>query len=107
MKLCALSDLHNDTSKEFIVAEKSIFVVKKEGKVFAYHNNCPHLSVRLEYRDNDFLDSEKQFIICSNHGALFHIEDGYCVFGPCQGRSLKKLSLKIDEGYLYLLEMPF
>jgi nitrite reductase/ring-hydroxylating ferredoxin subunit len=104
--LCSLTQLEEGTCLTFDVAMKSVFVVKKDGHVFGYQNYCPHLGVRLEFQENDFLDPEGKFILCANHGALFHIEDGFCVSGPCSGKSLKKLNLKIENEYIYLTEAP-
>ena len=41
---------------------------------------------------------EKKYIICSTHGALFKIEDGYCISGPCQSSSLEAVPVTIKNG---------
>ncbi len=53
-----------------------------------------HLSVELDWQDNEFLDDEGKFIICATHGATYNPEDGYCVSGPCQGQKLKKIAFE-------------
>jgi nitrite reductase/ring-hydroxylating ferredoxin subunit len=42
-------------------------------------------------------------IQCALHGALFRIEDGYCLYGPCQGASLHPLPLR-QEGAVVIIE---
>ena len=42
----------------------------------------------LEWLPDQFLDSSAQYIQCSVHGAMFRIEDGWCVRGPCAGDAL-------------------
>ena len=41
-----------------------------------------HLSVELDWQDNNFLDDERKFIICATHGAIYNPTNGYCVSGP-------------------------
>jgi len=36
-------------------------------------------------------------IQCSSHGALFTIEDGECVAGPCTGQSLIAVDFSIQD----------
>ena len=53
--------------------------------------------------EDQFLDMDKEYIICSTHGALFNVEDGECIWGPCQGESLTKVELEIhSDGGIYL-----
>ena len=35
-------------------------------------------------------------ILCATHGALFRIEDGHCLSGPCVGESLTPLPVSIE-----------
>ncbi|MBW8734832.1 MAG: Rieske (2Fe-2S) protein, partial [Asticcacaulis sp.] len=41
------------------------------------------------------LSSRGDMILCSWHGALFRIKDGYCVGGPCAGDRLTKWPVKV------------
>ena len=50
------------------------------------------------------MNKDNTLIQCSKHGALFRMEDGFCVEGPCEGESLKKLRCKTLEGVVYLIE---
>jgi nitrite reductase/ring-hydroxylating ferredoxin subunit len=51
---------------------------------------------------DQFLDIDGGFIQCSVHGALFQIENGFCVRGPCAGQSLQPVALEISDGQVYL-----
>lgn len=82
----------------------SIVLLRKQDSFFVYENRCPHRGIRLEWQPNQFLDYERQFIQCAMHGALFRIEDGECIAGPCPGEMLKALSYRIEEGKLFLTE---
>ena len=60
------------------------------------------LVIGLELIDDRFLNRERTLILCSTHGALFRIEDGYCVDGPCDGEWLERLDLEVRDGEVYL-----
>jgi nitrite reductase/ring-hydroxylating ferredoxin subunit len=96
--LCALSDFQDPESKGFSVDDQAIVVVRKGQDCFAYINSCPHRGVPLEWIEHQFLDYEKTFIQCAVHGALFSIETGECIAGPCPGEELTAIPCIVDEG---------
>ncbi len=107
--LCNINDLNDPDSRGFTLSakrkERRVFIVKKDAQVFAYENKCPHAGINLEWQDNQFLDTEEQRIQCSVHGALFEIQSGQCVSGPCNGESLTSLKTEIDSaGNIILLD---
>ena len=86
-------------------AEAAIFAVKKGGQLFVYYNSCPHTGVGLEWIPNRFLNYEKDLIQCSLHGALFKIETGYCIHGPCARERLTPVEHVIENGTV-LVRLP-
>lgn len=98
IKLCDSAELTEDESKGFQVGELKLLAVRHQGAVHVYLNRCPHLGIPLEWLPHQFLDSEKEFIQCSTHGALFLIETGECVSGPCAGDYLLALDVAEEEG---------
>lgn len=107
IKLCHINELEDPGSRGFTLTrygrEFLMFLVKKDGKIYGYENRCPHAGINLEWREDDFLDLDKALIICSVHGALFTIDSGSCVVGPCNGRGLNPLDLHQDtDGFIYL-----
>jgi len=38
------------------------------------------------------------------HGALFEIDTGACVAGPCMGKALRALPVRVTQGYVMLDE---
>lgn len=64
----------------------------------AYLNSCPHMGVELNWMPGRFMDTDKHFIQCSTHGALFKPGSGECIAGPCQGDALSALDIKTEEG---------
>lgn len=83
----------------------TIFITQRDGCFYAYQNLCPHLQVELEFLENQFLDRDQAYIECSTHGALFTVETGECISGPCQGQALEKVDITIhSDGGIYLTD---
>lgn len=84
---------------------ETFFITQRDGMFYAYQNVCPHLQVELEFLENQFLDQDQEFIQCSTHGALFDVETGQCISGPCLGEALTKVNIKVhSDGGIYLAE---
>ena len=77
-------------------------MVHKNGEFFAYYNQCPHTGASLEWQENQFLDLDKSLIQCATHDALFKIDTGECIHGPCAGDSLTALPLSIKDNEIHL-----
>ncbi|MDP1765612.1 MAG: Rieske 2Fe-2S domain-containing protein [Methylotenera sp.] len=69
------------------------FVVRFHGKPYAYVNQCAHIPVELDWNEGDFFTVQKDYLICSTHGAHYRPDNGFCVMGPCKGKSLKPISV--------------
>ena len=69
------------------------FVVRFEGVPQAFVNRCAHVPVELDWNHGDFFDTSQSFIICATHGAHYDPQTGYCVMGPCKGKSLQKIAV--------------
>ncbi len=96
------ADIDDESSKGFSVGDDSYFLVKRDGQLYAYRNRCPHLGIELNWQEDQFLDMDGALIQCSTHGALFLIEDGECVAGPCLGQQLEAIPFDIVEGGIAL-----
>lgn len=107
--LCHNKNLSEQQTRGFAVeteqGQLELFLVRQDNKVHAYHNHCPHLGIPLNWQPDQFLCLEGSHIQCSTHGALFNVQDGYCIAGPCAGQNLTALTLehrKDDEIWLEL-----
>ncbi len=98
--LCQLADIPDPGAKGFVLDQTRLFAVRKDGTCFVYLNRCPHLGIPLEWDEDGFLDTEQAFIRCSTHGALFQIDNGYCVLGPCRGENLWEIPCRVRQGRL-------
>ena len=101
--LCHTDEIDDECSKGFEVGDDTVFAVKKDSQIYVYRNRCPHLGVELNWQEDKFLDMDGMLIQCSTHGALFLIEDGECVSGPCQGERLQAIPFEIIEGQIRIV----
>jgi nitrite reductase/ring-hydroxylating ferredoxin subunit len=101
-RLCHSDEIPEQGSKGFIVNGQKIFGIKKHGKIYLYRNSCPHIGIALEWVEDQFLDQSNSMIQCANHGALFVIENGKCVVGPCSGQSLVAVPFEILNDHIEL-----
>ena len=94
--VCSSADLAEGQSLSLKTPSASLFAVRKEGQVYIYRNQCPHRRVPLNWQADQFLDDSHSLIRCAQHGALFSIEDGQCVAGPCEGKELESVPCRED-----------
>ena len=98
--LCRLAEIPDPGSRGFDFRDgdalRSVFVVRAGKTLRAYENSCPHTQGPLDWVPDQFLTREKDMILCATHGALFRIDDGHCLSGPCVGESLRQLPLCIE-----------
>ncbi len=102
IRLCAPLELAEGQSRGFVLDQLNLLAVRRDGQVHAYINRCPHRGIALEWRPDDFLDDSRSLIRCATHGALFLIESGECVAGPCEGQALQRLACKEDASGIWI-----
>lgn len=78
------------------------FVVRYEGKPYAFVNRCAHVPVELDWQEGDFFEPDGHYIICATHGAHYEPTTGRCEIGPCRGASLQSLKVEERDGNIYL-----
>ena len=81
-----------------------IFVLRAGVGVKAFVNRCPHQGTPLNWTPDRFLDLEREHIICATHGAVFQIEDGFCISGPCSGDALEPVAAEVRDGDVYVAD---
>lgn len=99
--LCRLEEIEDGEGKGFTLetADGScdIFVVRDGDAAYGYVNSCPHTGTPLDWTPDRFMSEDGSYIMCATHGALFQIEDGDCIAGPCAGDRLTGVPLIVDE----------
>lgn len=105
-RLCRLDELTDPGSRGFTIESNGqpleIFLVRKGTAVYGYRNTCPHTGGPLDWQPDEFLDDDREHIMCATHAALFRIEDGYCLAGPCRRQNLTPIALEIVDGDIHL-----
>ena len=80
-----------------------VLVVRRGKQAFCYLNRCPHTGSPLDWMPDQFLSLDKHHIQCATHAALFRIEDGICIAGPCSGDTLTSVPVVVEGGKVILL----
>jgi nitrite reductase/ring-hydroxylating ferredoxin subunit len=108
MRLCALADIEDGgsvaLSAEIAGETRSLAAVRQGANVYVYINACPHRRLPLDFKPGKFLTHDGEFILCTNHAALFRITDGLCVGGPCVGQSLEAVPVRVQNGEVMLIK---
>ncbi|MCG7913171.1 MAG: Rieske 2Fe-2S domain-containing protein [Candidatus Thiodiazotropha weberae] len=101
-RLCRFEQLEDPGSRGFSVElegdTQEILVVRKGERVYGYLNRCPHTGINLEWQPDQFLDLSQSYIQCVTHGALFRVENGLCLRGPCAGDALSPIQVELRDG---------
>jgi nitrite reductase/ring-hydroxylating ferredoxin subunit len=109
--VCTLVELDEHGSRGFRVGEgdwplRGFVVRSPDGGVRAYENTCPHAGHPLDLLPHRFLTADRHYIVCASHGALFTLEDGLCIAGPCPGRRLRPLPVSVSSDGAVRLALP-
>ena len=110
--LCSLEDIPDGEARGFTVDASTLgqpggsgegagrphdLLIARQGRhVFGYVNSCPHVGSPLDWTPDRFMSPDRRHLMCGTHGALFRIEDGLCVAGPCTGKSLRPVALIVS-----------
>jgi nitrite reductase/ring-hydroxylating ferredoxin subunit len=85
------------------VLVKSAIVARRGGRIYAYANVCRHVPLTLDMGDGELLAADRTVLLCHHHGARYRIEDGKCLYGPCDGMQLVPLGVEELDGELQLV----
>jgi len=100
--LCPLDEIASPGARGFrFRADDAVFagfVVRRGEAVVGYVDSCPHAGWPLAGPNGRFLTRENDLILCAGHAALFRIEDGAMVAGPCQDVALTPWPVRVVDG---------
>ena len=74
------------------------FALRYEGRVVAYLNRCLHVPAEMDWQRGEFLDGDREFIMCSIHGAVYEPLTGRCAGGPCGRGRLTVIEVTEADG---------
>ncbi len=105
-KVAQFDTIKENETVKFILkeakADREGFLIKKNNKIFAYYNECPHLGIALDWDDNDFLSHDQNAFVCKNHSAYFNISTGECFAGVCVKTALKPLKVQLENNEIFI-----
>jgi nitrite reductase/ring-hydroxylating ferredoxin subunit len=107
--ICRLADIPNRRARAFSLLRATagsgpggepyhIVIVRWDRKIHGYVNRCPHHGTQLDWERDQFLEPNGDRLMCGKHGALFALDNGACVDGPCMGEGLEPVRLAILDG---------
>jgi nitrite reductase/ring-hydroxylating ferredoxin subunit len=107
VRLCARDDIADGAARSFVLQMRAGrfhgFVVRKGDAFHGFVDRCPHAGLPLAKVLDAYLSPDASLISCAWHGALFAVDDGKCVGGPCIGQTLKAWPVGISDGWLETL----
>lgn len=100
--LVPLAEIADGKARNFVLQMRAGrfhgFVVRRGDGVVGYVDRCPHAGVPLAQTLDDYLTPAGDLIACSWHGALFTLDEGLCVGGPCLGQRLGAWPVAVVDG---------
>ena len=105
-RLCPLDSIPDGGCSELRESPQdgafSLLLYRRGAQVKAYVNCCPHFSLPLNSRPNEFLLLAEERIMCAYHCAVFRLQDGHCIDGPAEGMALDEVPVEIRDDHIYI-----
>jgi len=78
----------------------TVLVGRVDGRWHAYANVCRHRALPLDLNARSAMSDDGRYLLCHQHGALYRLDDGLCVSGPCAGEALTPVMVEARDGEL-------
>lgn len=95
-------DERNSADRESGEILEAIVTQDEEG-IFGWLNYCQHFR-HIKLDKGSGAEMRNGEIICTNHGAYFEADTGYCTFGPCEEAYLSEIELTVRDGAVWLTD---
>lgn len=106
-RIAAVDDVPAETTYLFTVRETETgderegILVRNDGEIHGWLNYCQHFThIKLDKGSGAEMRGDE--LICTNHGAYFESDSGFCNFGPCEGAFLPEIEISVDDEGVYL-----
>lgn len=101
-RLCHVDDVAEGQARGFGPLEGSkrkVIVLRRNGVLHAWLDACPHYSTGtpMAWKTDAYLNGERTHLTCHSHNALFEMDTGECILGPCLGQSLTRIEIAVGE----------
>ncbi|MET4898364.1 Rieske (2Fe-2S) protein [Sphingomonadaceae bacterium jetA1] len=102
IRLGPLDLVADGTARNFVLQMRAGrfhgFVVRRGDTVHGYVDRCPHMGLPLAQELDGYLTPDGHRIACAWHGAVFAVENGHCLGGPCVGQALTPWPVTVIDG---------
>ena len=80
-------------------SKRKVIIVRRNGALHAWLDACPHYSTGtpMAWKTDAYLNGERTHLTCHSHNALFEMDTGACVLGPCLGQSLTRIEIAVGQ----------
>jgi nitrite reductase/ring-hydroxylating ferredoxin subunit len=108
VRLCHADDIAEGQARGFAPSpdrRRKVIVLRRNGRLFGWLDACPHYpgGTPMAWKSDAYLNGEGTHLACHSHGALFDMETGDCVLGPCLGQRLTQVELTVtDRGDVFV-----
>ncbi len=106
-RLCALAAIPEQGASEVAFGEGydsfRVVLLRSGDGIRAYRNCCPHFHIPLNYEPGVFHVLDGGVLMCAHHGAMYHIADGVCFEGPCEGAGLTPIEVAIEGNAIVVI----
>ncbi|NQZ31382.1 MAG: Rieske 2Fe-2S domain-containing protein [Oceanospirillaceae bacterium] len=106
LKLCTTNQLFLEKTNSVAITsvDHRFIIVSVKQEIFVYKNSCPHLHKALNTQGGNVLTQDGSFIRCSRHNALFTLDQGLCIRGPCNASKLSKQDFVVRNNEVSIKE---
>ena len=108
--LCRLDEVPESSAKLATarVGERTfeVIVVRRGPAAWAFANRCPHFSVGLDAQPGVLHLYRGALVMCAHHSAMFRLDDGMCIDGPCEGHGLDPVPVRVEGDHVVLVVDP-
>jgi nitrite reductase/ring-hydroxylating ferredoxin subunit len=108
-RIAAVDEVPHETTYLFVLREtdsgekREAILVRADGEIRAWLNYCQHYT-HINIDKGSGAEMRGEELICTNHGAYFEADSGFCNFGPCEGAYLTDVEIAIEDGDVYLVD---
>jgi Ferredoxin subunits of nitrite reductase and ring-hydroxylating dioxygenases len=96
------AEVRQSPDRESGEIREAIMIRDDEG-VVGWLNYCQHFR-HIKLDKGSGAEMRNGEIICTNHGAYFESDTGFCNFGPCEGAYLSEVDLAVADGVVRLVD---